>query len=123
MKPYFIILLILLSYFIYCQDDYCGYKDEPKKASECHNLKVTGMSDFYKENEETAKYCCYFSYNVDSKDGASCVPLSEASYNDIKNVMKDIEKLYKEHDGKAKKLDCNSYYLKMSLLSLVLLFL
>lgn len=57
-----------------------------------YNLKVTGMSDFYNENKEVDKYCWFFEYKADSKYLAACISLYEASYNDIKNKVKDIEK-------------------------------
>ena len=57
-----------------------------------YNMKVTGMSDFYNENKEVDKYCWFLEYKADPKYLASCISLYEASYNDIKNKVKDIEK-------------------------------
>ena len=50
------------------------------------------MSDFYNENKEVDKYCLFFKYKADSKYLAACISLYEASYNDIKNIVKDLAK-------------------------------
>ena len=112
MKIYSIFILVLLITFIHTDDDdsnYCGSESSPSSAKDCQNHKVpTSM-----------KYCCFVSgKDKNGKESKHCIPLSEDSYNNIKKYIEDAEKL--SDGGKIKKLDCNSNYLKLSLISLLL---
>lgn len=109
--PIFISLLLISS--IYCEDEeddskYCQGINK-KSVKDCENLK---LSSGY-------KYCCFYDAKSDEGEVKGCMPLKESEYNDIKKYIEDIEK--EEKDVKINKIDCNSNYLKIGLLSLLLL--
>ena len=111
MKQHIIIFFALLITFIDC-DEYCNSKEKGvSKAKDCNTLKV--------DEESEEKYCCYLKGEYQGIEINRCNGLSEEEYKDIKGTIKT----YESSGGKVKKLDCNSYYLKISLLSLIILFL
>ena len=109
--PIFISLLLISS--MYCEDDEDDSKNcqgiNKKSVKDCENLKLP--SDY--------KYCCFYDAKTDEGEVKGCMPLKESEYNDIKKYIEDIEK--NEKDAKINKLDCKSNYLKICLLSLLLL--
>ena len=109
MKNYTIILLILFISFIHCGSLSECERSEGRSAKECKGLEV---GDGY-------KYCCYLEYELLSDTYKICQSLTEAEYNDINKTKTVDETIY----GKVNKLDCNSNFLKISLLSLLLIIL
>ena len=110
MKVLFALISILLLSFIY-SDEKCEGKAE--KKSDCHDIKLS--------NE---KKCCYFSYKYTDEDGqekesTGCTDIEKTEYNDIDKYIEDIEKKNEDEKLKLKSLDCNSYYLHITILSLL----
>jgi hypothetical protein len=116
MKKYTIIFFAFILTFVFCDDEdssevqYCDAKASASKAKDCEKLKL---------DEEDYK-CCYFKGKLENKNRNTCVGIRKAEYDDIKKTIKDIEK---DSRNKVDKLDCNSSYLKYSLISLLLILL
>jgi hypothetical protein len=70
-------------------------------------------------------YCCYVEAPK-SDPSKKCVPLTKYQYDHIK-VLAEYNKVFGGNDGKTKdkdaKIKCNSQYLQISLILLILLFL
>ena len=111
MKVLFALISILLLSFIY-SDEKCS-PDKTNK-SDCHNVQ---LSD--------GKKCCYFNYMYTDDDGKEkeakgCGELTKAEYDDINKYIEDAKKENeKDENFKLKSLDCNSYYLHITILSLL----
>ena len=118
MKLYTIIIaaLLLVSILSDGDKDYCKGEDATNKK-DCEKLKIEGKRD----DGENFTHCCYLEGETDSKDLKACIPLTDSEYKDIKKYIKDAENASKEKDAKIKSLDCNSYYLKISLLTILLI--
>ena len=110
MKKYTnLIFLILLFTNIYCEESACGLKNPASSIKDCKDLKV---SDSY-------KYCCYLDATTNEGNLKFCYEIKESDYKEIDKFKKNLEK---DSDGKVNSLDCNSYYLNIGLLSLMVLF-
>ena len=111
MKTLYLILFAFLVYQIssrVCFDMTLA----PSKKSECH--ESTDTETFYR--------CCYM--YVKDKSGQEvkmCVPIDEAGYKDIKKAIDEQKKNYPDLDKID--FDCNSKYVALSVLSLILLLL
>ena len=111
MKVLFALISILLLSFIY-SDEKCSRETE--KKSDCHNIKLSDE-----------KKCCYFNYIYTDEDGKEqeakgCGDLTKAEYDAIDKYIDDIKKDYeKDEKFKIKSIDCNSYYLHITILSLL----
>ncbi len=110
MKVLFALISILLLSFIY-SDEKCE-RDTDKK-SDCHNIKLSDE-----------KKCCYFNYIYTDGDKETeikgCTDLKKAEYDDINKYIEETEKENeKDEKFKLKSLDCNSYYLHITILSLL----
>jgi hypothetical protein len=84
----------------------------PTKASDCHDS--TDKDAYYR--------CCYI--YVKDKSGQevkTCFPIDEATYKDIGKAIDEQKKNYPDLD--KIKFDCNSKYVALSVLSLILLLL
>ena len=90
--------------------DYCGTTTNPSDRKDCDKLdKVTGFP-----------YCCFIkSKDKSGNEGTACIPVSQNDYDNIKDYKKSLENL----GGTVKKIDCKSFYIEFSLLSLILLLL
>lgn len=116
MKKYTIIFFAFILTFVFCDDEdssevkYCYDDITASKAKDCENLKLD--EKYYK--------CCYFKGKMENENINTCVPLTKAEYDDIKKTIKDFEK---DSGNEVDKLDCNSSYLKYSLISLLLILL
>ena len=115
MKKNIIFFAFILT-FVFCDDEdssevqYCGAEVSASKVKDCENLKLRDGG--YK--------CCYFKGKMENENINTCVPLTKAEYDDIKKTIKDAEK---DSRNEVDKLDCNSSYLKYSLISLLLILL
>ena len=111
MKTLYLILFAFLVYQIssrVCFD----IMSAPSKASECHDS--TDKDQYYR--------CCYM--YVKDKSGQEvkmCVPIDEASYKEIGKTIDEQKKNYPDLD--KIQFDCNSKYVALSVLSLILLLL
>ena len=99
--------------------------DERKETFHTHCCYITyDDMDKYEYNVLEEKYDKDTrSTSVSNKEGikGQCVALTDLQYNNIKELL-----IYKQiTDGKYKnvKIDCNSYYLQIFILNLILLFL
>ena len=116
MKKYTIIFFAFILTFVFCDDEdssevqYCLPGVSASKAKDCENIKLPS-DEYYK--------CCYFKGKMDNENTNTCVPLKKSEYDDIKKTIENSEK----NGGKVDKLDCNSSYLKYSLISLLLILL
>ena len=106
-------LLIFISLIInFCNSTTeCGLDDEATGPSDCKNRDIEGTG---------AKYCCYFEGTDAGNTVKACFPVSESAYKDIKGYIKKFEE---QNDEKIQKLDCNSFYLQLGIMSLIFLFL
>ena len=102
---------ILLLSFIY-SDEKCSRETE--KKSDCHNVKLSDE-----------KKCCFYNFIYTDDDGKEkeakgCGELTKAEYDDIDKFKDDLSKEYKDDEKyKLKSIDCNSYYLHITILSLL----
>ena len=70
------------------------------------------------EKDDGAEYCCFEKdANVASKKDGNCVPLTKYQYKHIKDYIKR-ELITGSHEDYS--IDCKSFYLEISLLSLLL---
>ena len=85
-------------------------KTSTDKAKDCKDL----------ETDDSEDYCCYAKGKDKNKQSLSgCVTVKKENYNKIKDFIKSLE-----DDGyEVKKLDCNSSYLELGVLSIILLLL
>ena len=110
MKTLYLILFAFLVYQISSRN--CQDATFPTKASECHDS--TDKDQYYR--------CCYAYVKLKSGQEAKvCVPVDEASYKDIGKTIDEQKKQYKDLD--KIQFDCNSKYVALSVLSLILLLL
>ena len=117
-KALFLLLAALLISQYSCDDE---------EDSGC--LKVGGVSGKKDCNNRKDKYayrCCYVKSKGKNPDGKKetaegCMPIDETNYNRIKDYIKDLEKESKSSDLDIQKFDCNSNYLLISIMSLILL--
>ena len=108
--PIFISLLFISLIFCEESEEENTCEGEGKKsAKECKNLKVP--NNFH---------CCFIHVKSDEGESKGCTIITDTVYKDIKKYIEEWEK---EDDVDIKNLDCNSNYLKISLLSLILIFL
>ncbi len=109
MKFYNIILFASLILCIYSQSA-CDSKTQASKAKDCKDLQTTNSED----------HCCYAKgKDENSKDISGCVTVTKENYDKIKDFIKSL----KDKGYEVKKIDCKSIYLKLSVLSFILLLL
>ena len=107
-----LILLVLTLTYIHCDEDTSECESKSgTSAKDCKNLNVT---DGY-------AHCCYLDAKSDEGSIKICTELLESEYKDIEKYIKDAEKEAELVHGKINKLDCSSYYIKITLLSLMIL--
>ena len=114
MKKYTILFCAILIFFVECDKGCEG--TSASSANDCQNLNIT---------ESDKDYCCYMYYKADNGEAKVCTEMAKVSYENIDMFIDEFEKNEKiaKVNGKVKKLDCNSHYLKISLLSLLLILL
>lgn len=117
MKLYQIFILFVYVSLIGCLNDDntpCDTTTADSKSF-CNNRK---MSE--EETNNGAKYCCFLETTILGTKASSCIPIDQKSYDDIKKFIKDL----KEKTAATElSIDCNQNYLKLSLLSLLLILL
>ena len=115
MRTFNFYILAFLITFIFCQ--YKCLLQQKKSGKDCKALGV----------EEGFKHCCYAkgSYTFAGQEVTVdyCVPLTEKEYNEIDKYIEDLEKGEDGYKYSVKKIDCKSYYLTISLLSLLFILL
>ena len=116
MKPLYILLVALFFSLSYCDDE-----DESKACSIL--AASTGVEDCNSRldpNDSTFYRCCFVKYKLAGANLQTCASLSEDQYDDIDET---IEKAKKEGSLEDLDIDCNSNYIILSVLSLILLLL
>ena len=115
MKGYQFLILLISINFIF--SDYCDgdEPDRPTKAEDCSSHKKDGG------------YCCLVK-GVEHKDSVSCQPFGPNSYKYIVDKVKFFHKCFFRLgadcvENKDFSIDCKSYYLAFSSLTLLFLFL
>ena len=125
-KIFFILLLSFITYVYLDGPARCSETANPKSADDCKDK----LTDYDKDNGNA--YCCYFSYSKKSENNR-CTGLSKKEYDNIGKYMK-IQKKYLEmgkiqneidpdddyEDVGKIKVDCNSNYIKLGILILLL---
>ena len=114
MKPLYILLVALFFSLSYCDDE-----DESKACSIL--AASTGVEDCNSRKDakdKTQFACCLAKFKLGGKSLQSCISLSEDQYDDIDET---IEKGKKEGNLEDLDIDCNSNYIILSLISLILL--
>ena len=113
-----ILFLILIA--LHSQNDWEICSGQPAEDDDyCHNLALP--SDAFR--------CCYREIEYDNKgtsiEAKDCQPLTKDQYDDIPGYISEGEEELRKKGYTDIKLsvDCNSNYVKISLLSLILLFL
>ena len=126
MKVLNLIIAIYFIYYINCQTatdykDYCGYEESSTSVDDCKNRKVS---------KEGSK-CCYTLYSKKEKEGW-CTTLDKYELDNFGKVMKkhELDKEIYEDDPESQKryeeygdyhIDCFSEYIKISLISILLI--
>ena len=111
-------------------------------ADDCKGRKILeyNVNYYYTQNDDdkikTYKtHCCYYTYegmeddtkkispNINSNGdkvgyAGSCIELTDSQYDNIQNYINYLQFRY---DRNGAKIDCNSYYLHLGLLTLLLL--
>ncbi len=114
MKPLYILLVALFFSLSYCDDE-----DESKACSIL--AASTGVEDCNsrKNAKDTTEYaCCFAKYKLAGANLQGCISLSKDQYDDIDET---IEKAKKQGSLEDLDIDCNSNYIILSLISLILL--
>ena len=116
MKPLNILLVALFFSLSHCDDE--------GEATACSlTAQATGVEDCNsrKNPKDTNEYaCCLAKYKLAGTDLQACVSLSEDQYDDIDET---IESFKKSGNLEELDIDCNSNYIILSVLSLILLLL
>lgn len=113
MKALYLVLIALLVSLYNCRECLDITAAAPEKAKDCNDATF---------NKDTYYRCCFLDSKVKGMDEIKmCVPLTKAQYDAIGEY---IDKGKKESTVEVEKysLDCNSKYIALSLLSLVLFF-
>lgn len=126
MKVLNLIIAIYFIYYINCEGvtdwkDYCGYETSSKSADDCKNRKVS----------EDGSKCCYVYYSK-IEDKGSCMEFDKYKAANIPKLIEISElesEIYEDHpDYKKYKdekgdyhIDCFSEYIKISLISILLI--
>ena len=116
-KALFLLLAALLISQYSCDDE---------EDSGCFKLEgVSGKKDCNNRKDKYAYRCCYVKAKgkIDGKKQTKeyCSPIDEENYKKIKDFIKEMEKDGESSDLDIKNFDCNSNYLLISIMSLILL--
>ncbi len=116
MKPLYILLVALFISQSYCDDeeDYtkdCGVLSETTGLEDCNSRE---------DSDDSTDHCCLADYKLAGKKLKGCVSLSKEAYDDIDET---IDNLKNQFELEELDIDCSSYYIILSLLSLILLLL
>ena len=116
-KTLFLLSAILPMLYSLQEGDMCEEKENPKSKSDCNDRKID--EEYYK--------CCYVKYsmklNGEKEDGEKCEAITKANYDRINDYISDEEKDGRDVEYDIKKYDCNSTYLLISIMSLIILLL
>lgn len=117
MKVFYVLLVLML---------FSQYNN--KKQNRCDGVDAEMVADC--QNRETDKtYCCFVKYEIEEPDGTEpgpigfCLSLTVSEHDDVYSV---IEKKRNELSGKNViyySIDCNSNYIKLAIISLIMLLL
>lgn len=138
MKVFSIIVAICFIYYIDCEiKTYCTY-DFNTETYESKKISPTSANDckdrLSEENRKNEDKCCY-RYGSKKKDKGTCVEVDKYEYNNFGKYMKIFElrtEIYKdmpkdssseeeEEDIGTLHIDCHSGYIKIGLISLLLI--
>ena len=117
-KALFLLLAALLISQYSCDDE---------EDSGCFKWEgVSGKKDCNNRKDKYAYRCCYVKAKGKNEDGKKvtkeyCSPIDEENYKRIKDFIKETEKAGESSDLDIQKFDCNSNYLLISIMSLILL--
>ncbi len=102
-------VLILIFTFIdvsFCEE-LCALKSDVSKKSDCTDVSLSSI-------EKTAGLdsCCYMTYkDSDNEEQKECIPMKK------KEVTNDwVKNMEKEYEASDLKVDCNSKWLKFSMM-------
>ena len=114
MKALYIFAIIVFLWQTNCER--CIGSSQPTKRDDCISRDLD--EGYYK--------CCYAVTEIEnqSEKEIHCAELNKEQYDDINKYIKDSKEEYKQRTGKTVKdasVDCNSNYVVISLMSLILL--
>ena len=112
--------LILISLALLCNSykyyEICGRQSYPNGVGHCENSILP--EGFY--------VCCFELYRIDSGEFQNCVPLTKEEFLNLSNFKKQRESQLPVHKKDDNILNCytdDSKYIKLSIISLILLLL
>ena len=118
MKAFYALISIMLLSFTYSDDTKTciNIESQVTKKSDCHDLK---FPDGYKDY-----HCCFYhykaTYNGKTEEMKMCMPLDKASYDKIDEYIDTIKsKTPAGYEASIESFDCNSYYLRATILGLL----
>lgn len=119
MKALYALISIMLLSLTYSDDTKtCTFGMTASKNKDCNDLTFPENSQF--------KYCCFYHYkmtlNSKEEDFKTCFPMSKETYDSIDKYFDTLKTQNANNAGfNIESLDCNSYYLHATILSLLLI--
>ena len=111
--------VLYLLIFALIMQTYCDGEDD---GITCHKKDVSGVEDCEKLNAGEGYHCCFWKSKYKGETYKACDTVSNAEYDDIKDYISKLEDESEDEDADLS-IDCNSHYITISLLSLILIFL
>lgn len=117
MKAFYALISIMLLSFTYSDDTKtCTFGMKASKNTDCNDIKFPdGYTDYH---------CCFYDYKVtyngQSEDLKTCIPVEKALYDKIDEYIDTLKKQATAgYEYKINSLDCNSYYLHATIMALL----
>ena len=113
MKPLYILLVALFFSLSYCDEEDetagCAFYSGSNGVEDCNSRKLPDGSTYYR--------CCFVEIEDEGSELKTCIPLTKEQYDDIDGTIKSLKK---QGDYDDIEIDCESNYIILSLLSLIL---
>ena len=110
MKFYQIALFLLFVSYVYTDDVNCNFIANPSKKSDCNEKLSESDKSVYKFT-----HCCY----QELGDLKACVALTQEGFDAIGKSSKSTNTANQVASGVHYKIECNSHYLTIGILSLL----
>ena len=113
MKTLYILLVALFFSLSYCDEEDetagCAFYSGSTGVEDCNSRKSPDDSSYYR--------CCFVEIEGNGSELKTCVALTKEKYDDIDGTIKSIKE---QGDFDDVEIDCDSNYIILSLLSLIL---